>query len=393
MVDYKVKIHNSISQIDKDKYNSIQDKNNPFFEYDFLNSLELSKCIGPVTGWDPRYLTLYDKEKIIGSLVFFIKTDSYGEFIFDWEWARAYERSGLDYYPKAVLAIPFTPTNGTRIFIHNNYNYEICATKLIYALVDYCSDQNLSSIHCLFLNEKELSLFSNAGFLSRITHQYHWHNRDYTSFDDFLSDLKSSKRKQIRKERNYIEKSNIDIEVLCGNDVKQEHIDAIWQFYFDTNNRKWGNTYLNYDFFDLIHKNFSDKIVIVLAKQDGYWIGGTINFRKNKKLFGRYWGALKYVKNLHFECCYYKLIEYAIDNKIEVFEAGAQGEHKFLRGFAAVPIYSSHLLFNESAKNAISNYLVDEKKYTMSLIKSYNRQSPLKYLQNVENEELEAKYG
>ena len=392
MQSYNVKIHKSISEINKENYNSIQDENNPFFEFDFLNTLELSNCIGPGTGWEPKYLVLYDKENIIGSLAFFIKTDSYGEFIFDWEWARAYEQAGLYYYPKAVLAIPFTPTNGTRIFIHPEYDYDECAELMVSELVNFCSSNNLSSIHCLFVNEKEQRTFNNAGFLQRITHQYHWHNRNYDHFDDFLSDLKSSKRKQIRKERKHIYDSGLEIHLLTDDTIKEEHIDAMWQFYFDTNQKKWGQAYLNYDFFRLIHKNFSDKIVMVLAKQGEQWIGGSINFRKNKKLFGRYWGALMDIKNLHFECCYYKLIEHAIENGIETFEAGAQGEHKFLRGFAAVPIYSSHLFFNESAKTAIDKYLVDERKYTMKLIESYNSQSPLKYLQNGFDRNLNSKH-
>ncbi len=378
----ETRIIDSIKDTDKESYNSIQDNGHPFFDYEFLYCLEESGCIGKGTGWDPRYLLLYDKDKLVGSLSFFIKTDSYGEFIFDWEWARAYQQAGLDYYPKGVIGIPFTPTTGRRIIVHPEYEFKKCAQKLIDSALKLAIDLGLSSIHCLFVEEDEQRLFTESGFMERITHQYHWHNRDYTDFDSFLGDLKSSKRKQIKKERKTIKESGVEIEVLQGNEIKKEHIEAMWQFYFDTHTKKWGNAYLNYNFFDLIHDNFSDNIVMVLAKDKGIWLGGSFNFIKNSTLFGRYWGTIADISNLHFECCYYSLIDYSIRNGLNRFEAGAQGEHKFLRGFSAVPIFSSHIIFNESASRSISHYLESEKIYMLEIIDSYNKKSPLKYLCN-----------
>ena len=376
----RTKIVESITEVDKDAYNAIQDKNHPFFDYEFLYSLEKSGCIGKYTSWNPRYILLYDKQKLIASLAFFIKTDSYGEFIFDWDWARFYDQSGLNYYPKGVVGIPFTPTTGKRIIVHPEYNYEQCSKILINALVDLSKELSLSSIHCLFLNKEEQELFTYAGFLERITHQYHWENRCYRDFDHFLRDFKSSKRKQIKKERKSICELDMEIHTIRGDEITKEHIDAMWQFYNDTNSRKWGSTYLNYEFFDLIHKYFSDKIVMVMAKNNKNWLGGSINFAKNSSLFGRYWGTITNIRNLHFECCYYSLIEYAINNNIKRFEAGAQGEHKFLRGFKAVPIYSSHCIFNKYARDSIENYLSNERSYMLELISAYNKRSPLKYL-------------
>ncbi len=378
----ETRIIDSIKDTDKESYNSIQDNGHPFFDYEFLYCLEESGCIGKGTGWDPRYLLLYDKDKLVGSLSFFIKTDSYGEFIFDWEWARAYQQAGLDYYPKGVIGIPFTPTTGRRIIVHPEYEFKKCAQKLIDSALKLAIDLGLSSIHCLFVEEDEQQLFTESGFMERITHQYHWHNRDYTDFDSFLGDLKSSKRKQIKKERKTISESGVEIEVLQGNEIKKEHIEAMWQFYFDTHTKKWGNAYLNYNFFDLIHDIFSDNIVMVMAKDKGTWIGGSFNFIKNSTLFGRYWGTIADISNLHFECCYYSLIDYSIRNGLNRFEAGAQGEHKFLRGFSAVPIFSSHIIFNESASHSISHYLESEKIYMLEIIDSYNKKSPLKYLCN-----------
>lgn len=378
----ETRVIESIKHTDKESYNSIQDEDHPFFDYEFLYCLEESGCIGKGTGWDPRYIFLYDKDKLIGSLAFFIKTDSYGEFIFDWEWARAYQQAGLDYYPKGVIGIPFTPTTGRRIIIHPEYDFNKCAKILVQKALSLAEDLGLSSIHCLFVDENEQKLFTECGFLERITHQYHWHNRDYTDFNSFLGDLKSSKRKQIKKERKSIFESDIELEILHGDKIEKEHIGAMWQFYYDTHSRKWGNAYLNYNFFDLIHDNFSDNIVMVMAKENGMWLGGSFNFIKNSTLFGRYWGTNSEINNLHFECCYYSLIDYSIKNSLRRFEAGAQGEHKFLRGFSAVPIYSSHILFNESASYSISNYLESEKIYMLEIIDSYNKKSPLKYLSN-----------
>jgi len=376
----KTKILESITGVDKNSYNAIQDKDHPFFDYEFLLSLEKSGCIGKRTGWDPRYIVLYDRKKLIASLAFFIKTDSYGEFIFDWDWARAYDQAGLNYYPKGVVGIPFTPTTGKRVIVHPDYDYKKCTKILIDQLVKLSEKLSLSSIHCLFVDKNEQELFTEAGFLKRITHQYHWENRDYEDFDQFLQDFKSSKRKQIKKERKYVCDLDMEIHTLSGDDIKKGHIDAMWHFYNDTNSRKWGSAYLNYEFFELIHKHFSDKIVMVMARDKESWLGGSINFVKNSSLFGRYWGTITNIRNLHFECCYYSLIEYAIKNKIKRFEAGAQGEHKFLRGFKAVPIYSSHYIFNESARGSIESYLSQERDYMFELIDSYNKKSPLKHL-------------
>ena len=373
----ETRIIDSIKDTDKESYNSIQDNGHPFFDYEFLYCLEESGCIGKGTGWDPRYLLLYDKDKLVGSLSFFIKTDSYGEFIFDWEWARAYQQAGLDYYPKGVIGIPFTPTTGRRIIVHPEYEFKKCAQKLIDSALKLAIDLGLSSIHCLFVEEDEQRLFTESGFMERITHQYHWHNRDYTDFDSFLGDLKSSKRKQIKKERKAISESGVEIEVLQGNEIKKEHIEAMWQFYFNTHTKKWGNAYLNYNFFDLIHDIFSDNIVMVMAKDNGGWLGGSFNFIKNSTLFGRYWGTITDISNLHFECCYYSLIDYSIRNGLNRFEAGAQGEHKFLRGFSAVPIFSSHIIFNQSASHSISHYLESEKIYMLEIIDSYNKLNAL----------------
>ncbi|MGH7884702.1 MAG: GNAT family N-acetyltransferase [Thermodesulfobacteriota bacterium] len=374
------KIFESITEFDKNEYNLIQTPGNPFLEYNFLYALEASGSIGRGTGWDPRYIVLYDQSKIIAALTFFVKTDSYGEYIFDWEWARAYYNAGLAYYPKAVVGVPFTPATGEKILVDQNYDFDLCGSVLIEKLLDFCCSLGLSSAHFLFITEKERLLLEKLGFLSRLTHQYHWHNRNYKTFDDFLSDLRSGRRKQIRKERKKLYSSNINFEIVSNDQLTETHRDIIWQFYINTNSKKWGNAYLNKNFFDIIFELYRERTVLVFAKSQSSWLGGTINFFKNKNLYGRYWGCLKEIEFLHFECCYYKLIEFAIENGMEKFEAGAQGEHKFLRGFSAVPINSSHYFFNKGAHNSISDFLKREIVYNRNIIMNYNNQSPLKHL-------------
>ncbi|MEM7007522.1 MAG: GNAT family N-acetyltransferase [Thermodesulfobacteriota bacterium] len=377
---FESSVYESISSIDKDQYNSIVDPENPFLEFEFLHALETSGCVGPLTSWDPRYIILKDNSKIIGAITAYKKLDSYGEYIFDWEWARAFESSGLRYYPKLVVAVPFTPATGTRILVHPDYPFDECAEIMLKRLIQVCIEENCSSTHFLYLTEKENLFLSQKGFLSRITHQYHWKNRDYTNFDDFLCDLRSGRKKQIRKERRSLGEIGLNIQTLSGDEINEEHMDSIWEFYLDTHSRKWGSAYLNREFFDLMFQNFRHRLVFIMANDGDKWVGGTFNVHKNDRLFGRYWGTLYNYKNLHFECCFYGLIDYSIKKGVKIFEAGAQGEHKFLRGFAAVPTYSSHMMLNENAQNAIGDYLIRERDYTDSLITQYNRQSPLKYL-------------
>lgn len=377
---FSLAIYDSIRQIDKNQYNRIADRENPFLEYEFLEALEISGCVGKDTSWIPRHIVLYDRKKIIGALTFYIRFDSYGEFIFDWEWAQAFENAGLRYFPKVTVAVPFTPSNGTRLLVDPDYSFEEIVVPMVNCLIEFCEKEHISSIHFLFLTEHEQRFLERLGFLSRKTHQYHWKNREYKSFDDFLGDMRSNRKKQIRKERRKLRELGLNISIIEKDDIKKQHIDTMWEFYLDTTSRKWGSPYLNRQFFNLMFENFRHRLVLVLAQHEDKAVGGTFNVVKNNRLFGRYWGSSRDYKNLHFECCYYKLIEYSIENKIDIFEAGAQGEHKFLRGFVAVPTYSSHFIINRKANEAIEKYLSNERNYMTRLIDDYNSISPLKYL-------------
>ena len=374
----ETKVLHSITELKESNFNKIADYNNPFLEHEFLMALEKSGCVGENTPWQPRYLQLTKKNVIIGILVFYIKYDSYGEYIFDWDWAQAFHRSGLSYFPKVVVAIPFTPATGNRILYDMNFSFDLCAKELLAALIDYCSSLSISSIHFLCLTQKEQIFLEKIGFLSRITHQYHWLNQNYNTFNDFLDNIRSKRKKQIRKERKFIQDAQIKIYFVRGEDVEEKHIWAIWSFYQETHSRKWGSGYLNLDFFHKIFTYHSHRILLVIAEKDNQMIAGTFNYYKNEKLFGRYWGAIKHYQNLHFECCFYQLIEFSIQNQIKIFEAGAQGEHKFLRGFSAVPVYSSHYIFHKEARAAIKNYLDQEKRLELGIISDYNEKSSLK---------------
>ena len=377
----------SVLEVEKAEYDSIQPADSPFFEFDFLLALEESGCVGPGTGWEPRHLLLREGGELAGAVTFYVKTDSYGEYIFDWQWAQAYHDAGLRYYPKAVVGVPFTPANGERILVSGEYDYGSCAGALVEKLADACADEGLSSIHFLFVTPREQETLGRAGFLPRLTHQYHWRNDGYSDFDDFLSALRSGKRKQIRKERRSV-RENARVSVFEKDGVTRGHMDRIWDFYVNTNSRKWGNAYLNRKFFDMLYESWRERMVIVMAERDGRPAGGTINFRKGDKLYGRYWGARENVPYLHFECCYYSLIEFAIENGIRTFEAGAQGEHKFLRGFRAEEVRSSHLFFNRRAHEVVENFLRAERPYTRSLISRYNSHSPLKAVRGGKSEKI-----
>jgi uncharacterized protein len=386
--DYRLTVYDSISGVGKDAYNEIIDRENPFLEYEFLEAMEKSGCVGPLTAWEPKHIILNDGDRIAGAITAYVKFDSYGEYIFDWEWARAFENARLSYYPKMVVAIPFTPATGMRISVHPDYNFEECARIMVDRLKDLCEEEKCSSIHFLYLTDKESTFLEKDGFLTRVTHQYHWKNRNYRCFEDFLSDIRSGRKKQIRKERKSLEEAGLDIRIIEKDDIKRGHIDAIWDFYTDTHSRKWGSAYLNREFFELMFEHYRHRLVLVLADNGKRCVAGTFNIVKNNRLFGRYWGTTHNYKNLHFECCLYRLIDYSIRNGIDIFEAGAQGEHKFLRGFAAVPTYSSHLIMHEGASNAIGKYLMRERKYTENLIAQYNMQSPLKYLHDEQAENV-----
>ena len=331
----------------------------PFTTHRFLSALELSGSVGRGTGWDPRYLVATKADQIIGVAPLYVKSHSQGEYVFDHSWADALQRAGGQYYPKLQIAVPFTPATGRRFLTRAGYEAE-ALSALIQGTVQLASDNGLSSIHVTFCTEDEAIAGQSMGLLHRVGQQFHWENRGYDSFDDFLNDLSSRKRKAIRKEREQAQRFGGEIKGFTGDEIQAEHWDYFWRFYQDTGSRKWGSPYLTRAFFDIAHNTLRDDILLVLALSDDRPVAGALNFIGRDTLFGRYWGCTEHHPCLHFELCYYQAIDYAIAHGLRV-EAGAQGEHKLARGYLPTPTHSLHWIANPSFRAAVSDFLDHER--------------------------------
>ena len=331
----------------------------PFTTHRFLSALELSGSVGRGTGWDPRYLVATKADQIIGVAPLYVKSHSQGEYVFDHSWADALQRAGGQYYPKLQIAVPFTPATGRRFLTRAGSEAE-ALSALIQGTVQLAADNGLSSMHVTFCSEDEAIAGQSMGLLHRVGQQFHWENRGYDSFDDFLNDLSSRKRKAIRKEREQAQRFGGEIKSFTGDEIEPEHWDFFWRFYQDTGSRKWGSPYLTRAFFDIAHDTLKDDMLLVLAISDERPIAGALNFIGRDTLFGRYWGCTEHHPCLHFELCYYQAIDYAIAHGLRV-EAGAQGEHKLARGYLPTPTHSLHWIANPSFRAAVSDFLDHER--------------------------------
>ncbi len=341
-----------------------QDPDNPFIQHAFLASLETSGSVGRGTGWLPQHLVVEDQDgKILAAAPCYLKAHSQGEYVFDHGWADAYERAGGSYYPKLQVAVPFTPVTGPRLLVKRGPHAEAARNALVAGMVELCKMRNASSVHVTFTPKREWSFLTGAGMLARTDRQFHWHNRAYKTFDDFLAALSSNKRKTIRRERREAQASGIEIVKLTGRDLTEPVWDAFFAFYMDTGSRKWGSPYLTREFFSDVSAAMSDRILLIMAKRNGDYIAGALNFLGRDTIYGRNWGAVEHHPFLHFEVCYYQAIEYAIEHGLKSVEAGAQGEHKLLRGYVPVPTYSAHYIAHAGLRRAISDYLQRERAY------------------------------
>lgn len=363
----------SIKNINKVTFQKIVEENNPFLDYDFLLGLEETNCIGTYSGWSPVYIFYIENQEILGFLPVYLKSHSYGEYIFDWAWADFYSRNGVNFYPKLVVGVPFTPATGKRILM-KNYDDNIF-NSLIEALIMLGEQLQVSSINFLFLTEEEQNKLEKFGFMKRFTYQFHWKNNNYKNFDDFLAKFNSKKRNQLKRERKQANEG-LEIEVLEGNLIKKEHLEIMFDLYTHTYSRKWGSPYLNLEFFYYLLDNLKENLLLVMVKKNNEYIAGTLNLKKGSHLYGRYWGAFEEQKCLHFEVCYYQAIEYCINNGFSLFEAGAQGDHKLARGFLPNYTYSSHYILDKSFKLAIEDFLIREKKSVDNTIKAYLEEAP-----------------
>ena len=332
----------------------------PFTTHRFLSALERSGSVGPGTGWSPRYLVARLQGRVIAVAPMYAKGHSQGEYIFDFNWAHAYEQAGGRYYPKLQIAVPFTPATGRRLLTLPGME-DTGTAALVQGAVQLAAENRLSSLHVTFCTADEAAAGEEMGLMHRVTQQFHWENHGFGSFDDFLATLSSRKRKNIRKERRQAQDFGGTIQAFTGDDLRPEHWDAFWRFYQDTGARKWGTPYLTRGFFDEIHATMRDDILLVLAERQGRWVAGALNFIGRETLFGRYWGCVEDHPCLHFELCYYQAIDFAIAQGLSRVEAGAQGEHKLARGYLPTPVHSLHWIADPGFRDAVARYLEAER--------------------------------
>lgn len=351
---------------------------NPFVSHAFFSALEASGSACPRTGWGPRHLIARIDGAIAGIVPCYLKSHSQGEYVFDRGWADAYERAGGQYYPKLQASVPFTPATGPRLLIRDGVDRDRIGTVLARGLIGLCAATEASSAHVTFARESEWKLLADHGFLQRTDQQFHWRNAGYASFDDFLATLASRHRKAIKRERRDALGNGITVHPLTGAEITEAVWDAFFAFYMETGSRKWGRPYLTRAFYSLIGESMSRDVVLIMAKRDGRWIAGAINFIGSDTLFGRHWGAIEHHPFLHFEVCYYQAIDFAIRRGLHRVEAGAQGEHKIARGYLPQTTYSAHYIVDPALRRAVADYLKRERAYVAEAVRELTDAGPFR---------------
>ncbi|PUA28364.1 MAG: GNAT family N-acetyltransferase [Cellvibrio sp. 79] len=375
-----VRFINSIHDVGAQQWNQLCSDDYPFSRYEFLSALEDSGCTTSQSGWQVAHLLVYEDQDLLAAMPGYIKYHSYGEYVFDWAWADAYQRFGFNYYPKWINAIPFTPCTGPRLLTRTQHESAALIAAIGAALEKECELKGYSGWHCLFPTEDRSTLFLSAGAMQRLGCQFHWFNHNYDHFDDFLARMASRKRKNITKERNQVKEQGITFVVKEGTNITTEDMDLFYALYRNTYLKRSGHTgYLSQDFFHHLAKTFNDFIVLICAvTEQQTTIAAALFFRDQHTLYGRYWGCFEEYQFLHFETCYYQGIEFAIANKLQRFDGGAQGEHKIARGFEPVVTYSNHAITSNQFRSAIENFLVQERNHIQTYIQEAVQLLPFK---------------
>lgn len=358
-------ILSSTAEIDAEVWNALVPStngvpDNPFLNHAFFLALEQSGSAIAETGWQPQHILIEQDGEPVGLMPMFLKSHSHGEYVFDHAWADAFMRAGGDYYPKLQASVPFTPATTPKLLVPSGE--DAIRAALLHASAQLAERMSASSVHATFLTEPEERVAAEQGWLTRHDTQFHWQNHDFEDFDGFLATLASRKRKTIRRERREALTDGLRIEWITGSDLKEEHWDAFYEFYMDTGERKWGRPYLTREFFSLISASMANNIVLMMTYDGEQPIAGALNFVGKDTIYGRNWGCVRDVPFLHFELCYYQAIDYAIANKLKVVEAGAQGEHKLARGYTPTLTRSIHWIAHPGLRNAVGEYLVDERR-------------------------------
>lgn len=377
-----IKIIKSLSEVSPEAWDACAGTDNPFVRHAFLSALEDSGSATGETGWLGQHLVIEEPAGGIAACApLYLKSHSYGEYVFDWGWADAYERAGGRYYPKLQCAVPFTPVTGPRLLVNQalpDGQRREMRLALIAGMAQLAQNLSVSSLHVTFPTEDEWEAFGSAGYLQRIGQQFHWENKGFKTFDDFLGELSSRKRKNIKKERRAVHDAGLDIRVLEGADITEAHWDAFFQFYMDTTDKKWGQTYLTRRFFSLLGERLGRAVVLIVVEKDGRPVAGALNLRGGDTLYGRNWGCVADYKFLHFEACYYQAIDYAIAHGLKWVEAGAQGPHKVQRGYLPRRTFSAHWIADKGFRDAVSGFLKDESRGIEREMSAYEAFSPFK---------------
>lgn len=372
-------VTNSINEFTQDEWNSVAGTDYPFLRYEFLSALENNNCLGEQHGWLPRFLAIRDADNTLsGAIPLYIKTNSYGEFVFDWSWADAYQRQGLEYYPKAVVAVPYTPVTGPRILINEHFDQQEIAAQLIHFALKFAVSEGLSSLHWLFTNAEQTSWLEAKQLPLRLGCQFHWYNHNYDNFDAFLSTLTTRKRKKIKRERRHVVEAGINHRIIHGHEADEDLLQIMHNFYQSTFEKKWGYPTLTLGFFQEVAASMGDQLVFMLATKASRPVAGAICFRSQSTLYGRHWGCFEDYHSLHFETCYYQGIEYCIEKRLRIFEPGAQGEHKISRGFLPVETWSAHWVADSGFNNAVKHFVTHEQSAMQDYIKELKEHSPYK---------------
>ena len=351
---------------------------NPFVSHAFFSALEASVSASARTGWGPRHLIARSGGRVVGIVPCYLKNHSQGEYVFDHGWADAFERAGGNYYPKLQATVPFTPATGPRLLVRPGASAPRIREALAGGLIGLCSAVQASSVHVTFAREDEWMFLAKHGFLQRTDQQFHWRNEGYATFEDFLGTLNSRHRKAIRRERRDALENGVTIHALTGSAITQDAWDAFFAFYMETGSRKWGRPYLTREFYRLVGETMADDVLLVMAKREGRWIAGAINFIGSDALFGRNWGAVEHHPFLHFEVCYYQAIDFAIQGGLKRVEAGAQGEHKIARGYLPQTTYSAHYIADPSLRRAVGDYLKQERRYVQQAVRELTDAAPFR---------------
>jgi hypothetical protein len=371
----QIKIIDQLDAIPAEQWNALVQDNNPFMRHEFLAALERHGCVGKEFGWLPRHIAVYEHDQLVAAMPLYEKNNSYGEFVFDHPWAQAYQQHGLRYFPKLVSATPYTPATGQRLLVQTGREDELYPL-LLSAAIQVAQQLNASSFHCLFPLAQQHAWLEQQGLLTRHDCQFHWYNQHYQTFDDFLATLTAKKRKNIKQERRKVQDAGVELRQLDGHTATEADWEQFAFFYTHTFESKWGIPTLNAGFFREVARTLPDQVLLVLAYRDGECIAGSLMFRSATRLYGRHWGCTQEIDSLHFEACYYQGIDYCIQHGLQVFEPGAQGEHKVARGFVPTRTQSSHWLKDDRFRVPIARHVALERTGVAQYMESIREHLP-----------------